>query len=79
MKNYVSVMMNLNLAHMGLVPAIHILRPHRRFAFDHAPPDTSGGAHAEPRGWPGIGPSEERPIFNGLYPAMTENGMIING
>ena len=28
---------------------------------------------------PGIGPSEERPIFDGLYPAMTENGMIING
>jgi hypothetical protein len=25
MKNYVSVMMNLNLAHMGLVPAIHVV------------------------------------------------------
>jgi len=23
------------------------------------------GAHAEPRGWPGIGPSEEGPFFDG--------------
>ena len=31
------------------------------------------GAHAEPRGWPGIGRrSEERPFFDGLCPAMTE-------
>jgi hypothetical protein len=28
---------------------------------------------------PGIGPSEERPFFDGLCPAMTENGMIISG
>jgi hypothetical protein len=28
---------------------------------------------------PGIGPSEERPFFDRLYPGMTENGMIING
>jgi hypothetical protein len=28
---------------------------------------------------PGIGPSEERPFFDRLCPAVTENGMIING
>jgi hypothetical protein len=28
---------------------------------------------------PGIGPSEELPFFDGLCPAMTENGMIISG
>ena len=35
-------------------------------------------AQAEPRGWPGIGRSEERPSFDGLCPAMTENDMEIN-
>jgi hypothetical protein len=28
---------------------------------------------------PGMGRSEKRPFFDGLYPTMTENGMIING
>ena len=36
-----------------------------------------GRAQAEPRGWPGIGRSEERPSFDGLCPAMTENDMEI--
>jgi hypothetical protein len=34
-----------------------------------------GLGQAGPRGWPGIGRSEERPSFDGLCPAMTENGM----
>ena len=41
------------------------------------------GAHAPNRvdraAASGIGRSEERPFFDGLCPAMTENGMIING
>jgi hypothetical protein len=52
-------------------------------SFNHAAGSRSAGhlpaAHAEPRGWPGIGRSKERPFFDRLYPAMTENGMIING
>jgi hypothetical protein len=36
-----------------------------------------GRAQAEPRGWPGIGRSEERRSFDGLCPAMTENDMEI--
>jgi hypothetical protein len=48
----------------GLVPAIHVAQPHRRFAFDHVQPDSSP-APLEPNRVDG--------------PDMTENGMIING
>jgi hypothetical protein len=33
---------------------------------------------AEPRGWPGIGRSEERPSFDGLCSAMTEYDVELN-
>ena len=64
----------------GLVPAIHVVQPKAALHTVGARSAKQfGHLQAEPLGWPGIGRSEERPSFDGLSPAMTENDMEITG